>query len=151
MIRLPCLLLLLCLASSCESPPPAPPPPPPPRYETAPIDGTWSALAGDLAGQEFSEDQRKSIRLIIHEGRYEVSEAGHFDQAIVAIDPMLKPATMDITWMTGPNKGKRILAIYETTGDTLRICYDLSGAFRPGAFVTARGTQLLLMLFARER
>lgn len=151
MIRSPSLLLLVLLgfASSCESPPPAPPPPPP--VETSPIDGTWSALAGDLAGQEFSEDQRKSIRLFIHEGRYEVTEAGHFDQAVVVIDPMLKPATMDITWMTGPKKGKRILAIYETTGDTLRICYDLSGTFRPGAFMTARGTQLLMMLYARER
>jgi uncharacterized protein (TIGR03067 family) len=149
MIRPLCLLLLLCLASSCESPPPAPPPPP--TYATAPIDGTWSALAGDLGGQEFSEEVRKSIRLFIHEGRYEVTESGHFDQAIVVIDPMLKPSTMDITWMTGPNKGKRILAIYETTGDTLRICYDLSGTFRPGAFVTARGTQLLLMLYAREQ
>ena len=149
MIRPLRLFLVLCLASSCESPPP--PAPPPARFETAPIDGTWSALAGDLGGQEFPEDLRKSIRLFIHEGRYEVTEAGHFDQAIVVIDPMLKPATMDITWMTGPNQGKRILAIYETTGDTLRICYDLSGTFRPGAFMTARGTQLLLMLYARER
>src|SRR4051794_40819519 len=34
---------------------------------------------------------------------------------------------MDITGTSGPNKGKTILAIYEQKGDTLRICYDLSG------------------------
>ena len=146
MIRPLCVLLLASLATSCESSGS-----PPPRNESSPIDGTWSALAGDLAGQEFPEDLRKSIRLVIHEGRYSVSEAGHFDEAIVVLDPMMQPKTMDLTWMTGPHKGQRILAIYETTGDTLRICYDLSGTFRPGAFMTARGTQLLLMLFARER
>ena len=144
MIRSLCALLVLGLALSCESTPT------PPKNASSPSDGTWSALAGELGGEAFPEETRQSIRLVIHEGKYEVTEAGHFDQAVVVLDPLLYPKTMDLTWMTGPNKGKRILAIYETTGDTLRICYDLSGRFRPGAFQSVKGTQLLLMLFARE-
>jgi len=145
MIRPLRALLLVCLASSCESSGS-----PPPRTETTPIDGTWSALAGDLGGQEYPEVLRKTVRLVIHDGTYAVTEGNHHDQAIVALDPTKYPKTMDLTWMTGPNKGKQMLAIYETTGDTLRVCTDLSGKQRPTAFKTEKGTQLLLMLYARE-
>jgi uncharacterized protein (TIGR03067 family) len=73
------------------------------------------------------------------------------DKGIVVLDTTKHPMAMDITSTSGPNKDKRILAIYETTGDTLRICYDLSGNSRPAAFRTEKGTQLFLVLYARER
>ena len=41
---------------------------------------------------------------------------------------------MTITGTEGPNHGRTFPAIYELKGDTLRICYDLSGAKRPTEF-----------------
>jgi uncharacterized protein (TIGR03067 family) len=58
---------------------------------------------------------------------------------------------MDITGTDGPNKGKTILAIYERDGDTLRVCYDLSGKSRPTEFKTETGTQLFLVTYKREK
>jgi uncharacterized protein (TIGR03067 family) len=58
---------------------------------------------------------------------------------------------MDITGTEGPNKGKTILAIYEITDDTLRICYDLSGKARPTEFKTTKGTKLFLVTYNREK
>lgn len=144
MIRPLCILLLVCLASSCESGGSRP------RNETTPVDGTWSALAADLGGETFPEELRKTLRLVIHEGTYTVTVANRPDRGIVVLDPLKQPKTMDITGTSGPNKDKRILAIYETTGDTLRICYDLSGRSRPTGFRTEKGTQLFLVLYARE-
>jgi uncharacterized protein (TIGR03067 family) len=135
----------LLLATACESTPP------PPRDASTPIDGTWSVLAADYAGQPLTEDVRKSIRLVIHEGTYTYEQLGRLDKAIVALDPTTYPKTMDITWTSGPKANKRIMAIYETTGDTLRVCYDLSGMFRPGEFRALPGTQFFLALYARER
>ena len=58
---------------------------------------------------------------------------------------------MDITGTEGPNKGKTFLAVYELDGDTLRICYDLSGKSRPTEFKTTEGTQLFLVSYKREK
>jgi len=56
---------------------------------------------------------------------------------------------MTITDTAGPNQGKTFPAIYELKGDTLRICYDLSGAKRPTEFKTVAGTQLYLVTYTR--
>jgi uncharacterized protein (TIGR03067 family) len=58
---------------------------------------------------------------------------------------------MTITGTDGPNKGKTFLAIYERDGDTLKVCYDLSGKAHPTEFKTAQGTQLFLVTYKREK
>jgi hypothetical protein len=49
------------------------------------------------------------------------------------------------------NKGKIILAIYELKGDTLRVCYDLSGKARPSEFKAKPDTPLFLVNYKREK
>jgi uncharacterized protein (TIGR03067 family) len=144
MIRMLCVLLLVSLALSCEASGSAP------RNASTPIDGTWSALAAELGGEYLPDELRKTMRLSLHDGTIDVTLANRPDKGIVVIDPTKYPKTMDITWTTGPNKDKQFLAIYETTGDTLKVCYDLSGNSRPTAFMTEKGTKLLLMLYAHE-
>jgi len=65
------------------------------------------------------------------------------------IDFTSEPKGMTITDTAGPNQGKTFPAIYELKGDTLRICYDLSGAKRPTEFKTVAGTQLYLVTYTR--
>jgi uncharacterized protein (TIGR03067 family) len=67
------------------------------------------------------------------------------------LNPKAKPKELDIVGTDGPNKGKTILAIYEQDGDTLRICYDLSGKGRPTEFKTKEGTQSFLVTYVREK
>ena len=59
--------------------------------------------------------------------------------------------TLDITGVKGPNQGKTFLAIYELKGDTLKVCYDLSGKERPTEFKTKPDTQLYLVTYRREK
>ena len=51
----------------------------------------------------------------------------------------------------GPNKGKTFPAIYELAGDTLRVCYDLSGKKRPTEFKTKADTKLYLVTYKRKK
>ena len=44
-----------------------------------------------------------------------------------------------------------ILAIYEMTDDTLKICYDLSGKARPSEVKTSKDTTLFLVTYSREK
>ena len=58
---------------------------------------------------------------------------------------------MTITGTAGPNNSRTYPAIYELKGDTLRICYDLSGAKRPAEFKSLAGTQLYLVTYNRKK
>ena len=54
-------------------------------------------------------------------------------------------------WSPTRPRGKTFTAIYELNGDTLRICYDLSGAKRPAEFKSAPATRLYLVTYQRVK
>src|ERR1700741_895058 len=93
----------------------------------------------------------KSIQLKLMAGRYEVMADGQPDKGTYALVPDSKPKAMTITGVDGPNHGKTFPAIYEFKGESLRICYDLSGAKRPTEFKSAPGTLLYLVTYQRKK
>jgi len=115
------------------------------------MQGTWRPAAAELAGSKFPEEVRKSITLVVEGDRYMVTAGATADKGTIKLDPSAKPKALDITGTDGPNKGKTFLAIYELDGDTLRICYDLSGKSRPAEFKTKPETQLFLVTYQREK
>jgi uncharacterized protein (TIGR03067 family) len=50
----------------------------------------------------------------------------------------------------GVGPDRNILAIYERSGGSLRICGDLTGKSRPTEFKTAKGTQQFLLTLERD-
>lgn len=115
------------------------------------IQGTWLPATAELAGKMFPDEVRKTIKLVVKGDKYTVTVGKEVDQGTVKLNATAKPKEMDITGTDGPNKGKTIRAIYERDGDTLRICYDLSGKGRPAEFKTKEGTQLFLVTYKREK
>jgi uncharacterized protein (TIGR03067 family) len=115
------------------------------------IQGSWLAATAELDGKLFPDEARKSFKLTLKDDKYKVTVGKIADQGTVKLDPSAKPKAMDITGTVGPNKGKKILAIYELDGDTLKICYDLSGKSRPKEFKTTKGSQLFLVAYKREK
>jgi uncharacterized protein (TIGR03067 family) len=115
------------------------------------MEGTWTMLSAELAGKEFPEEARKSTKLVLKADTYLVTVAGSPDEGTVKIDAAKKPKAMDVSGTKGPNVGKTFQAIYELNGDTLRICYDLSGKGRPTEFKTTPGSLLFLVTYKREK
>ncbi len=115
------------------------------------MQGTWLATAAELAGDKFPDEVRKSIKLVIKDDTYTVTVGDKPDKGTVKLNPSAKPKTLDISGTEGPNKGKTILAIYELNGDTLKVCYDLSGKSHPTDFKTKAETQLFLVTYKREK
>jgi uncharacterized protein (TIGR03067 family) len=115
------------------------------------IQGTWLPSTAELGGKMFPDDVRKTIKLVVKDDKYMVTVGKVVDQGTVKVNPSAKPKELDITGTDGPNKGKTFLAIYERDGDTLRVCYDLSGKSRPTEFKTREGTQLFLVTYKREK
>jgi uncharacterized protein (TIGR03067 family) len=115
------------------------------------IQGTWLPSTAELAGEKFPDEVRKTMKLAIKDDKYTVNVGEKVDKGTVKLDSSAKPKAMDITGTDGPNKGKTILAIYELDGDTLRVCYDLSGKSYPTEFKTKADTQLFLVTYMREK
>ena len=121
------------------------------KDEAKSMNGTWLPSEAELAGEKIPDEVRKTIKLVIGDGKYTVMVGTVPDKGTAKVDPSKKPKEMDIVGTEGPNKGKTILAIYEKTEDTLRVCYDLGGKSRPTEFKTTKGTQLFLVTYKREK
>jgi uncharacterized protein (TIGR03067 family) len=122
-----------------------------PPADAKAVQGSWTPVKADLGGQPMTEAVLKSISLKLDNGKYEVSVAGAPDKGTYTIDSTSKPKGMTITGTEGPNNGKTFPAIYELKGDTLRICYDLSGAKRPTEFKSIEGTRIYLVTYNRKK
>jgi uncharacterized protein (TIGR03067 family) len=114
------------------------------------MQGTWVAATAELGGKMFPDEIRKTIKLEVKGDKYTVTVGKVADYGTVKLNPSAKPKTIDITGTEGPNKGRTFLAIYERKGDTLRVCYDLSGKNRPKEFKTEEGTQLFLVEYKKQ-
>jgi len=114
------------------------------------VQGNWKPVKAELGGQPMADEVLKTISLKIGEGTYEVHVGNSPDKGTVAVDSSTSPKSMTITGTEGPNKGKTFPCIYELKGDTLRICYDLSGVKRPTEFKTKARTKLYLVTYTRK-
>jgi uncharacterized protein (TIGR03067 family) len=113
--------------------------------------GTWTPTSGELGGQPFPEAVLKATKLVVDGNKYTVTVGDQVDRGVVKIDATKKPKTMDITGEDGPNKGKTFLCIYELNGDTLKVCYDLSGKARPEEFKSKEKTLIFLATYKRAK
>jgi uncharacterized protein (TIGR03067 family) len=115
------------------------------------LEGTWLPSSAELGGKQFPDEVRKTIRLEVQGDQYTVTVGTQPDRGTCKLNPSAKPKALDITGTEGPNKGRTILAIYERNGDTLRVCYDLSGKSRPAEFKTTAGTRLFLVEYKLQK
>lgn len=119
------------------------------------IGGKWQPTSMQCGDMKFAEAQMKAMTLAIDGDKYTVTVKGEKDTAqtdkgAVKIDVLAKPMAMDIKSSDGPNKGKTFLAIYEISGDTLKVCYDLDGKKRPTEFKVT-GEKILLATYKRMK
>src|SRR5262245_15879304 len=115
-----------------------------------PMQGTWTAVKAELAGTPMPPTFLKSIVLKLESGKYEVSVGGKLDRGTYTLDQVANPKAMTLRGTEGPNEGKTFLCIYKIDGDTLEVCYDLTGMKTPTSFAT-KGTELYLATYARRK
>ena len=110
------------------------------------LNGTWLPLHAELGGAPLPDDVIAAITLIVRDGTYHVQD----DRGRLRLDGGLRPARMDLVGQEGPNQGRTIRAIYELTGDVLRICYELGAPERPLELGSEPGTLLFLVTYRRR-
>lgn len=115
------------------------------------IQGVWLPVTAEIGAKPFPEQLRKTIKLVVDGDKYTVTVGGMTDQGTVMLNMAVKPHEMDIIAGDGANKGKTILAIYKRDGDTLTVCYDVSGTGRPKEFKTKEGAPHFLVTYKRDK
>jgi uncharacterized protein (TIGR03067 family) len=122
-----------------------------PTGDAKAIQGNWKPIKAELGGKPMADELLKTISLKMDNGKYEVFVGEHPDRGTYTIDAAATPKGITVTGTEGPNQGRTFPAIYELKGNTLRICYDLSGAKRPVEFKTVTGTKLYLVTYQRKK
>src|ERR1017187_10292351 len=115
------------------------------------VRGNGKPAKAELAGQPMTDAVLEIISLKLDNGKYEVFVGAEPDRGTYTLDSTTQAKSMSVTGTDGPNHGKTFPAIYELKGDTLRICYDLSGAKRPTEFKSIAGTRLYLVTYIRKK
>jgi uncharacterized protein (TIGR03067 family) len=121
------------------------------KEEGKKMEGSWKPVTAELGGKPFPDEVLKTMKLVMTDGKYTVTVGAQTDEGTVKLDPAKTPRAMDIVGTKGPNQGKTILAIYELTDSTLKVCYDLSGKAHPKEFKTQPGTSLFLVEYQRQK
>jgi uncharacterized protein (TIGR03067 family) len=139
-----CLFLCLTVVASLTALAAEPP-------DANAIQGSWTPVKAELTGQPMPDAVLKTISLKLTDGKYEVHVGSQPDNGTYALDDATNPKSITVTGTDGPNRGKTFPAVYELKGDTLRICYDLSGVKRPAEFKSVPGTKLYLVTYSRKK
>ena len=122
------------------------------KDDSGPIQGSWQAVSGEIGGKPLPEAAVKSTVLKLANGKYEVSAvAGRPDSGTYRLMSSAKPKRIDVILGVGPDAGKVLPAIYDLSGDSLKICYSLRGSNAPTEFKTAAGAFNYLLLYQRVK
>ncbi len=115
------------------------------------LEGTWIPIAADVSGQPLVVAELRVKRFVLRDGVYEIFDsADHLvDTGDYNADDSVSPQELDILFVTGPNAGRQMRAIYELEGDRLTVCYDLESDTRPETMQPLQDQLLLSITYAR--
>jgi len=115
------------------------------------IEGTWRAVSVEVNGNQINADDVKKITTENgRDGEWTLLVEGkEMAEGTSTIDPTVTPKTIDFKATKGSNAGQTTYGIYETTGNTRRICYAEPGRPRPADFSAAAGSGRILVVFER--
>jgi uncharacterized protein (TIGR03067 family) len=110
------------------------------KNELKKFEGNWTMSSGEVEGKKVAAEHVKKSKitwkgkkvslLTPHQSKEEI-------RAEAVLDPTKKPKRMEWVRSVGPNKGKKMLAIYEfIDDDTYRVCFAAPGKKRPTKFET---------------
>lgn len=110
------------------------------------MQGEWGI--GELVanGEKVPADALASAKLKIKANEYSLDGDSGANHGTLKLGESASPKSMDAT----TDDGTELPAIYEISGDTLKVCYSLNGAARPKEFKSAAGSDHVLTIYKRK-
>jgi len=114
------------------------------------MEGRWKVDSAEAGGKPVDSEELRAMVVTITGDHYELTTKDGLDGGTLKLDETKALKTMDATDTEGLDVGKVIQAIYEVSGDTMRVCYALDGSGRPTEFATKEGLPWLLITYKRD-
>jgi uncharacterized protein (TIGR03067 family) len=120
--------------------------------DRAKLQGTWKLESLEVQGKSVTMRELTEARLVVKGDCYRFQLGKTKLELTYRLDPAKQPKAIDLTIAAGPNKGKTFRGIYELDGDTFKICrHAEAGKERPAAFVTAKDSDVLIVVWKRVK
>jgi uncharacterized protein (TIGR03067 family) len=122
------------------------------KDELARFDGVWKGVSVVEDGKEMPKAEAEAVRLTVAGEKYTLKVGDQEIEGTHKLDPTTKPKRIDAVRTKGPQKGEKMVGIYELDGDTFRVCFAAAGkADRPTEFKSAAGSGHRLLVLKREK
>jgi uncharacterized protein (TIGR03067 family) len=119
------------------------------------LQGTWAPASLQFSGRDITNDNEGQFKLVFkgNEATVEGSEAvkKEYAKLTMKLDPATSPKCVDIVVSGGDQKDVVMEGIYELKDDELKICAKIVGKDRPGQFASPEGSNIVLVVFKREK
>ena len=107
------------------------------RLELERFQGSWTIESQELDGKPAQAEEIRARTLFCGSEVFLIRKGTALLQlGTLQIDASKEPKAVTATISKGLYQGETMLGIYEITGDTLKICFDIEGQSRPSAFKT---------------
>jgi uncharacterized protein (TIGR03067 family) len=115
------------------------------------MQGTWKAVSVESGGKKRPDQDTKNWTLTVSENRMTARDGDDLlDESTFTLDAGKTPRAIAITYVAGPDKGKKLTGIYLIEKDTLKICVTPQGKNGPTEFVSKPDTEHTLVILKRE-
>jgi uncharacterized protein (TIGR03067 family) len=110
--------------------------------------GAWSLTSLTVEGKEIKDAKGK---LTLKGDKYTFMSGPITNSGVYKADASKTPTTLDIVCTEGPDKGKTLPAIFEVTGDTMKVCLNIKGKDRPTEFASKADSGLVLETWTKAK
>lgn len=116
------------------------------------FNGTWKCVSIVRDGKEVPKAEAEAVRLIVAGEKYSLKQGGDDVEGTHKLDATKKPKEIDAVRSKGPNKGEKLVGIYELTADKFTVCFAPAGkSERPKELKSESGSGHRLLSFKREK
>jgi uncharacterized protein (TIGR03067 family) len=116
------------------------------------IQGTWEIVEFVIDGRPAPDALRKETRFQFKDDTMVMYSRDGKREFKFKLDPSKKPRALDVTAVGGPFDGQTNPAIYELSGDNLKLCLpNQTTKDRPAEFKSEKGSNLGYVVLKRAR
>jgi uncharacterized protein (TIGR03067 family) len=116
------------------------------------IQGNWRIIGLEINGNKAKEEDARKLMVINgDDGTWKLmSEGKEVCRGTSTIDPTAKPKQLDFEITEGSGAGNQYHAIYELGDKKRKMCFASKSKERPTDFISATGSEIILVYFERE-
>jgi uncharacterized protein (TIGR03067 family) len=120
------------------------------KDDLARLTGTWQAVSITQDGKELPAETVEKTTLVVKGGDYTLHTPSGEIEGKHKLNSATTPKGIEAVRSKGPHKGEKMLAIYELTDDTFKICFGPGGK-KPAELKSEAGSGCRLYVFKRAK